>query len=128
MLSLEALIIDDNTDNLTVLSQLLQIEGIRSIREPRAGNVANDLGRFVGVSLIFLDLEMATDGFALLQLFKSDRRYDGIPIIAYTVHTHLLADAKAAGFDGFIGKPVSAEEFPDQIATILRGGHVWWTP
>lgn len=128
MLSLEALIIDDNTDNLTVLSQLLQIEGIRSIREPRAKNVANDLGRFVGVSLIFLDLEMATDGFELLKLFKSDRRYEGIPIIAYTAHTHLLADAKAAGFDGFIGKPVSAEEFPEQIGTILRGGHVWWTP
>ena len=128
MLSLQALIIDDNTANIMVLAQLLALEGITSIREPRAQNVVQDLSRFLGVSLIFLDLEMSTNGFELLKLFRSDPRFNRVPVIAYTVHTQLLEEVQDAGFDSLIGKPVDAEEFPRHLASILRGDEVWAIP
>jgi two-component system cell cycle response regulator DivK len=33
----------------------------------------------------------------------------------------------AAGFDGFIGKPISRSRFPRQIRRILSGEPVWET-
>ncbi len=33
--------------------------------------------------------------------------------------------AREAGFDGFIGKPLDPDRFPDQIKKILGGEAVW---
>jgi two-component system cell cycle response regulator DivK len=33
--------------------------------------------------------------------------------------------AREAGFDGFIAKPLSVRDFPNQIRAILRGEEVW---
>jgi two-component system cell cycle response regulator DivK len=33
--------------------------------------------------------------------------------------------ARASGFDGFLGKPLDADRFPDQIRRILAGEPVW---
>jgi two-component system cell cycle response regulator DivK len=35
------------------------------------------------------------------------------------------ARARAAGFDGFIGKPLDFDRFPQQIRAILRDEPVW---
>ncbi|MBA3532292.1 MAG: response regulator, partial [Ardenticatenales bacterium] len=36
-----------------------------------------------------------------------------------------VAKARQAGFNGFIGKPLSSKRFPEQIRRILRGEAVW---
>ncbi|NIP28430.1 MAG: response regulator, partial [Phycisphaerae bacterium] len=33
--------------------------------------------------------------------------------------------AREAGFDGFLSKPLDADEFPAQIRRILEGESVW---
>jgi two-component system cell cycle response regulator DivK len=33
--------------------------------------------------------------------------------------------ARAAGFDGFLGKPIDLRRFPLQITRILQGERVW---
>jgi two-component system cell cycle response regulator DivK len=33
--------------------------------------------------------------------------------------------AKSSGFDGFLGKPLDPDKFPDQIRRILNGEAVW---
>jgi len=33
--------------------------------------------------------------------------------------------ARASGFDGFLGKPIDPDRFPDQITRILTGESVW---
>jgi two-component system cell cycle response regulator DivK len=33
--------------------------------------------------------------------------------------------AKNSGFDGFLGKPLDPDKFPDQIRRILNGEPVW---
>jgi two-component system, cell cycle response regulator DivK len=35
------------------------------------------------------------------------------------------ARARAAGFDGFIGKPLNFDRFPQQILALLKGESVW---
>ncbi len=36
-----------------------------------------------------------------------------------------MKKAREAGFDGFLGKPIDPDRFPDQIAAILQGKPVW---
>jgi two-component system cell cycle response regulator DivK len=36
-----------------------------------------------------------------------------------------LKKAQEAGFDGFLGKPLDPDRFPDQIGHILAGMPVW---
>jgi two-component system cell cycle response regulator DivK len=36
-----------------------------------------------------------------------------------------MEKARAAGFDGFLGKPLDPDRFPDQIRRILGGEEVW---
>lgn len=35
------------------------------------------------------------------------------------------AKARAAGFDGFIGKPLDFDWFPEQMTALLAGDAVW---
>jgi two-component system cell cycle response regulator DivK len=39
--------------------------------------------------------------------------------------TDQMNKAKSAGFDGFLGKPLDPDKFPDQIRRILNGESVW---
>jgi two-component system cell cycle response regulator DivK len=36
-----------------------------------------------------------------------------------------LNRAREAGFDGFLGKPLDPDRFPEQIRRLLRGEQVW---
>jgi two-component system cell cycle response regulator DivK len=36
-----------------------------------------------------------------------------------------MEKAKNAGFDGFLGKPIDPDKFPDQIIRILQGHSIW---
>jgi two-component system cell cycle response regulator DivK len=36
-----------------------------------------------------------------------------------------MTKAKNAGFDGFLGKPLDPDRFPEQIKRILNGQPVW---
>ena len=48
-------------------------------------------------------------------------------MVAVTAEASLeqINKAKAAGFDGFLGKPLDMDRFPDQIRRILAGDSVW---
>lgn len=50
---------------------------------------------------------------------------DDVPIVAYSVHVSEIEIARRAGFDGFLGKPLDADRFSDQLRRILSGEQVW---
>ena len=58
---------------------------------------------------------------------RSSERLKHVPIIAVTAEASLeqMNKARASGFDGFLGKPLDPDRFPDQIRNILTGGAVW---
>ncbi len=126
MAPLHALIIEDNSNNSEVLAILLELQGVDStnVRSPR--QVASAIEQLDRVDVIFLDLEFPYgDGYSVFTLLRADPRYEAIPIIAYSVHTSQIDRVRAAGFQGFLGKPLSVEQFPNQLSRILNGDSVW---
>ena len=124
----QALIIDDNMKNLNVLARLLSDEGFSSIQVAHPSQLDAALAKVDDLRIVFLDLELPNvDGYQILQHLKSDARFQGIPVIAYTVHVSEMNVAHQHGFDGFIGKPIDSDRFPDQLARIFSGEGVWET-
>jgi two-component system cell cycle response regulator DivK len=126
MSSYHALIIDDQSSNIDVLAMLLEQQSITHTPITAHRQVAEAIAAAPQIDIVFLDLEMPNgDYHKLLQELKANPRLAGVPIIAYTVHTSEIDQARRIGFDGFLGKPLKTTEFPDQIRRILSGEEVW---
>lgn len=129
MSHLPALIIDDDENNISVLSQLLQIEGVGSIALSNLNGLAQQLGEVGAVSAVFLDLEFPrSNGYEAFEVIKAHPQFQGVPVIAYTVHVNEFQQIEKLGFDGLLGKPVDADEFPVQWRKILSGQKIWHIP
>jgi two-component system, cell cycle response regulator DivK len=123
-----ALIIDDNPKNVAVLVNMLTEEQVSSTQVVNPAQLPATLEALTQVDVIFLDLEMpGQNGYDVLKSLKTNPRFSHVPIIAYTVHVSEIHTASQVGFNGFLGKPLNADKFPDQLARILRGQPVWET-
>ena len=123
-----ALIIDDNSRNVTVLATLLEEEKVTSTRVTHPNQLDAAIDTLEQVNVVFLDLEMpGVDGYQVLDRLKKDARFKGVPIVAYTVHVSEIHNASQHGFDSFLGKPLDADKFPGQLKRILKGERVWET-
>ncbi len=126
-MSLHALIIDDDADNVEILAELLSDENVdcTAIQNPQL--VQEALEGLEQLDVIFLDLEMpGLNGYELLEILKNDLELS-VPIVAYTVHLSETVTARKMGFDCFLGKPLDGSRFPDQLRRILDGESVWET-
>jgi two-component system cell cycle response regulator DivK len=125
MTAKQALIIDDNRSNLDVLSMFLSQQGVMVTAVQSVKQVSFAL-ETINPDVVFLDLEFPTgNGFDLLRDMKANPTLTGVPIVAYTVHTSEIDEARTAGFDSFIGKPLDSRRFPEQLQRILNGQAVW---
>jgi two-component system, cell cycle response regulator DivK len=123
-----ALIIDDNSKNVSVLARMLAAEQVKTTQLTHPKQLDSILAALGQVNVVFLDLEMPDmDGYQVLQQLKADPQFQGVPIVAYTVHLSEITVAHEHGFDGFIGKPLDSDQFPNQLARILNGEPVWET-
>lgn len=121
-----ALIIDDNAKNTAVLAGLLSREGVTHTTVNNPNRLSATLQQIEPVDVVFLDLEMpGKSGFDVFEMLKQDERFANVPIVAYTVHISEMHVVHQYGFHSFIGKPLDADRFPDQLARILRGEQVW---
>ncbi len=122
-LPLRILLAEDNAINQKLASRLLEKQGHTVVV---AGDGAQALRALDQESfdLILMDAQMPVmDGFeataAIRRLEESTRAH--IPIIAMTAHA-MVGDRQRclnAGMDGYIPKPVHAEELFDTIETVL---------
>jgi two-component system cell cycle response regulator DivK len=66
------------------------------------------------------------DGPAALVLLRADPRTARIPVVAVT-SSAMMGDRErllAAGFDGYLEKPINIREFADQVRAFVRpAGH-----
>ena len=79
--------------------------------------------------LFLFDIQMDPyDGFDLLAMIRESPRYRDSKVVALTasVMSGEVARLKESGFDGAIAKPLDIEVFPDLIARIVNGEHVWY--
>ncbi|MFT3837251.1 MAG: response regulator [Myxococcaceae bacterium] len=104
------LVIDDHDQNRLVARAVLERAGYRVAE---AGNGADGLERARELlpRLVLMDLAMPRlDGFGALERMRADPKTAAIPVVAFTAWA-LKQDedrARAAGFDGFLTKPVDS--------------------
>jgi two-component system cell cycle response regulator DivK len=116
------LIVDDNAHNVKLARDVLRYAGFRTL-EATGGEEGVALASEHLPDLVLMDIRMRDmDGTAALRLLKANERTAGIPVVALTSSTmkgdreRFLAD----GFDGYLEKPISVREFPDQVRSHLR--------
>ena len=121
-----ALIVEDNTRNMQILGSLLSEQGMTHTDVLDPSIMSDVLKTMEHTDVIFLDLEMPSlNGYDVLQMIKGDERFGNIPVVACTVHVSEMTTAYEQGFDGFLGKPLDPDRFPNQLARIMHGEPVW---
>jgi len=116
------LVVDDNSTNLKLVSDLLQFEGYDILRATDAES-AQEIIRNTPPDLILMDIALpGIDGFALTRMLKSDDVTHHIVIVAVTAFAMKGDDARAreAGCDGYITKPIDTRSLPGAVAGYLH--------
>jgi len=115
------LVIEDNADNLYMITFLLEKNGYMVI-------VAEDGVEGVKLSvsekpdLILMDIQIPLlDGYEAAKQIKANKKISNIPIIAITSFAMIGDKEKAmnAGCDGYIEKPINPETFIAELERFL---------
>lgn len=115
------LITDDNGMNLKVAINFMKIFGITPVT-CSSGTEAIELVRKDRFDIIFLDHMMShMDGIEALSVMKQENILNGAAVIALTANAVVGAEEQylAAGFDGYLSKPVTIEDFEKTLKQYL---------
>ena len=118
------LVVEDNPKNLKLVRDVLQFSGYEVV-EASTGEDSVRLAGETSPDLILMDLQLpGIDGHEALQRIRADPRCSAVPVVAVTAFAMKddVEQAEAAGFDGFISKPISVRALPQQLAQFLPGG------
>lgn len=123
------LVVEDNLQNLVLIARLLAFIGVRRYEWKASGwQVLEFADTMPRVDLVLMDLHLPyQDGFEALAKLRSDPRFTDTRVVAVTADANptTMEKTKKAGFDGFLGKPIDPDKFPEQIISILQGKNVW---
>ena len=116
------LLVEDTPANLALASKLLSAARHDVVTaETAAEGIALAAERLP--DLVLMDLGLPDmDGWQALEAIRADSRTAGLKVIAFTAHA-MLGDrerALAAGFDGYMSKPIDFATFADSVGEYLR--------
>ncbi len=121
------LVVEDNVSNFVLIARMLGFLGIHCEWKTSGYEVVEYADTLPKVDLILMDIRLPyEDGYGALRKIRQSRLKE-IPVIAVTAEasTEQMNKARQAGFNGFLGKPLDPDRFPDQIQRILNGEAVW---
>jgi two-component system cell cycle response regulator DivK len=123
------LIVEDSLSNFVLMARTLAYMGIpRCEWKISSWQVVESADTLPRIELILMDLCLPyEDGYAALARVRAMRRLKGTIVGAFTAEAsqEQMNQARAAGFDGFLGNPPDPDRFPDQIRRMLKGESVW---
>lgn len=122
------LVVEDNVSNFVLVARLLGNMGIRCDWKTSGYEVVEYADALPKLNLILMDIRLPyEDGYGALRKIRGCKTLQDTLVVAVTAESNLdeLNKAKLAGFDGFLGKPLNPDRFPDQIQRILSGEAVW---
>lgn len=122
------LVVEDNVSNFVLIARMLGYMGIHCEWKTSGYEVVEYADTLPRLDLILLDIRLPyEDGYGALKKIQESSSLKDIPVIAVTAEASVkqMNKAKAAKFDGFIGKPLDPDRFPDQIRSILAGNPIW---
>ena len=107
------LVVEDNEKNMKLFRDVLEASGYRTV-EATTGEQAVDLAIEHGPALVLMDIQLPDiDGVEALRLLRANAGTASIPVLALTAQA-MEGDRErflAAGFDGYVSKPVNIVEF-----------------
>ncbi len=115
------LIIEDNPRNLKLARDILNHVGYRTLEAANAED-GLALARAERPGLVLMDVQLpGMDGVEALSRLRADPVTADIRVVALTAFA--MKDDRdrflAAGFDGYLEKPLDVREFPGQVAAQL---------
>jgi two-component system cell cycle response regulator DivK len=117
------LVVEDNEKNMKLVRDVLVATGYRTL-EATTGREAVDLASEHTPDLVLMDIQLPDlDGVQALQRLREDQRTAGIPVLALTAQA-MRGDRErflAAGFDGYLSKPVDVRELIGTVRDHCRG-------
>jgi two-component system cell cycle response regulator DivK len=125
------LVVEDNVSNFVLIARLLGFMGIHCEWKTSGYEVVEYADTLPRLDLILMDIRLPyEDGYGALKKIRASDRLKAVPIVAVTAEAsqEQMSKARAAGFNGFLGKPLDPDKFPDQIRRILTGEAVWEIP
>jgi two-component system cell cycle response regulator DivK len=111
------LIVEDNDRNLKLARDLLRHDGFRTLEADTAtGGIA--LAEKHVPDLILMDIQLPDmDGISALRHLRGLASTTAIPVVALTAFA--MTDDRerllAAGFDGYLAKPIDIHQFTDRV-------------
>lgn len=122
------LVVEDNVSNFVLIARMLGYMGIHCEWKTSGYEVVEYADTLPQVDLILMDIRLPyEDGYGALQKIRSDPKLKHTLVVAVTAEANQeqMLKAKQANFDGFLGKPLDPDRFPEQIRRILDGEGVW---
>ena len=118
------LVADDDPVGRELIREILESQGYQVTE---AGDGADALAAIQANApdLVLLDIQMPVlDGFGVIQALRRDERFHALTVLALTAFA-MRGDrekAMAAGFDGYIAKPINVPVFRELIRQALGQG------
>jgi two-component system, cell cycle response regulator DivK len=122
------LVVEDNVSNFVLIARMLGFLGIHCEWKTSGYEVVEYADTLPKVDLILMDIRLPyEDGYSALRKIRQSNRLKDVPVIAVTAEASVeqINKARQSGFNGFLGKPLDPDRFPDQIQRILDGEAVW---
>ncbi len=123
------LVVEDNVPNFVLIARMLAFMGVQRCEWKTSGwQVVQFADTLPRIDLILMDIRLPyEDGYQALQKIRAHERLKETLVIAVTAEAseEQMRKARESGFDGFLGKPLDPDRFPDQIARVLSGEAVW---
>jgi two-component system, cell cycle response regulator DivK len=122
------LVVEDNVSNFVLIARMLGYMGIHCEWKTSGYEVVEYADTLPSLDLILMDIRLPyEDGYGALRKIRASPALKETLVVAVTAEANLeqIAKAKAAGFNGFLGKPLDMDRFPDQVRRILAGEPVW---
>jgi two-component system, cell cycle response regulator DivK len=120
----QILVVEDNERNMKLFRDVLQATGYQTLEASTAEQALTLASRY-RPALVLMDIQLPDiDGLEALARLRMDERTAAIPVLAVTAQA-MRGDHErftAAGFDGYLSKPVDIDELLEIVGRHCEGG------
>lgn len=128
---INALVVEDDVGGMAIIGVMMRFLSIKAyINTTGEGVIQMAKAMKPPPDIIFCDINLPrTTGYEVLKEIRDTPQFKDILVIAVTAQDAdtEIPKAREAGFNGYIGKPLSRMRFPKQLRRILAGEDVWET-
>ena len=119
----QVVVVEDNERNMKLFREVLESSGYRTL-EAETGARAVAVTTEHRPDLVLMDIHLPDiDGVEALRMLRADERTASIPVLALTAQA-MEGDRErflAAGFDGYLSKPVNIADLLDAVRRYCEG-------